>query len=68
MAKQRKTQKRRRVKHNRKCEFSDNPRAVNYYKEQAKTINNLKPVMAAAKRFKERRDELTPATPYTKSE
>lgn len=57
MAKQRKTRKRRCVKHNRKCEFSDKPRAVNYYKEQAKTINKLKPVMAAAKRFKERRGE-----------
>lgn len=59
MAKQRKTRKRRCVKHNRNRKFSDTPRAVNYYKEQAKTINKLKPVMAAAKRFKERRGENT---------
>lgn len=59
MAKQRKTQKRRRVKSNRKCEFNDTPRAVNYYKKQAEIINKLKPVMAAAKRFKERRGENT---------
>ena len=59
MAKQRKTRNRRRVKHNRKREFNDTPRAVNYYKKQAGIINKLKPVMAAAKRFKERRDEST---------
>lgn len=68
MAKQRKTRNRQRVKHSRKHEFCTSPHAENYYKKQAEIINKLSPVMATAKRFRERRGELTPATPYTKSE
>lgn len=68
MAKQRKTRNRQRVKHNRKREFCTSPHAENYYKKQVEIINKLSPVMTAAKRFRERRGELTPATPYTKSE
>lgn len=68
MAKQRKTRNRRHIKHNRKREFHATPHAENYFKKQAETINSLKPVMAAAKRFRERRGELTPATSYSESE
>ena len=68
MAKKHTTQKRRYIKHNRKREFHAAPHAENYFKKQAETINSLKPVMAAAKRFRERRSELTPATSYSESE
>lgn len=67
MAKKRKKQKRQRVTHNRKREFHATTHAENYYKKQAELINKLTPVMAAAKRFRERRGA-NPATPYSESE
>ncbi len=64
MAKQHKTKSkklkprnRQYMRHKHKREFRAKSNAENYYKEQAKIINKLKPVMAAAKRVKERRDE-----------
>ena len=66
--KKQKARNRKYIQHNRERKFCSNPHAENYYKEQAKIINNLKPVMAAARRFKERRDKLTPAPPYVESE